>query len=116
MSVYLGRYRHLLHVRCATFLVIALIDIKSDPTAAGHVAKLAEAVKAGVESAGGKVEILQVAETLPQEVLTKMHAPAKPAYKTVQPADLLEYDAFLFGVPTRYGEHPSIRPHPMWID
>jgi NAD(P)H dehydrogenase (quinone) len=73
----------------------------------GHVAKLAESVKAGVESAGGKVEILQVAETLPQEVLTKMHAPAKPAYRTVVPADLLEYDALLFGVPTRYGNFPA---------
>ncbi|KAH7101424.1 1,4-benzoquinone reductase [Auriculariales sp. MPI-PUGE-AT-0066] len=69
----------------------------------GHIAKMAESVKAGVESAGGTVQIFQVAETLPQEILTKMHAPAKPEYKVVVPADLLEYDALLFGVPTRYG-------------
>ncbi|KAH7100227.1 1,4-benzoquinone reductase [Auriculariales sp. MPI-PUGE-AT-0066] len=73
----------------------------------GHIAKVAESVKAGVESAGGSAEIFQVAETLSQEVLTKMHAPPKPAYKVVAPADLVEYDAFLFGVPTRYGNFPA---------
>ncbi|KAG9119380.1 flavodoxin-like fold protein [Ceratobasidium sp. 392] len=73
----------------------------------GHIAKLAEAAKTGVESAGGKATIFQVAETLPQEVLTKMHAPAKPAYDVFAPADLVNYDALLFGVPTRYGNMPA---------
>ncbi|KAK6526442.1 hypothetical protein TWF694_005028 [Orbilia ellipsospora] len=74
----------------------------------GHIATLAEAVKAGVESAGGTVEILQIPETLPEEVLAKMYAPPKPAYRVVnKPDELLEYDAFIFGIPTRYGNFPA---------
>lgn len=49
----------------------------------------------------------RVAETLPQEVLTKMHAPPKPDYPVIQPADLAHYDGFIFGVPTRYGSMPA---------
>ncbi|GJE84437.1 1,4-benzoquinone reductase [Phanerochaete sordida] len=73
----------------------------------GHIAKLAEAVKTGVESAGGTTSIYQIAETLPEEVLAKMHAPAKPNYPVMAPSDLPNYDAFLFGVPTRYGNFPG---------
>jgi len=73
----------------------------------GHIAKLAEAEKAGIESAGGKVDIYQVEETLPQEVLTKMYAPAKPDYPLITPEILTTYDAFILGVPTRYGNMPA---------
>ncbi|KAI0000679.1 NADH-quinone oxidoreductase [Russula compacta] len=73
----------------------------------GHIAKLAEAEKRGVEAAGGKVTIYQVAETLPQEVLTKMHAPPKPNYPIITPAELANFDAFIFGIPTRYGSVPA---------
>jgi len=73
----------------------------------GHIAKLAEAEKAGVESAGGKADIYQVAETLPQEVLTKMYAPAKPDYPIITPDLLTQYDAYILGVPTRYGNMPA---------
>jgi len=68
---------------------------------------MAEAVKAGVESAGGSTKIFTVAETLPEEVLTAMHAPGKSAYPTIEPADLVNYDAFIFGVPTRFGTMPA---------
>ncbi|KAH9478063.1 flavodoxin-like fold protein [Psilocybe cubensis] len=73
----------------------------------GHIAKLAEAEKAGIEKAGGKADIYQVAETLSQEILTKMYAPAKPDYPIVTPDILAGYDAFLLGVPTRYGNMPA---------
>jgi len=73
----------------------------------GHVAKLAEGVKTGLEAAGGSANIFQVSETLPEEVLTKMHAPEKPSYPVFAPSDLVNYDAFLFGVPTRYGSFPA---------
>ncbi|KAJ3512236.1 hypothetical protein NLJ89_g3630 [Agrocybe chaxingu] len=73
----------------------------------GHVAKLAEAEKAGIEKAGGKVDIYQVPETLTEDILTKMHAPAKPDYPIITPDILATYDAFLFGVPTRYGNFPA---------
>ncbi|KAI0037166.1 NADH-quinone oxidoreductase [Vararia minispora EC-137] len=73
----------------------------------GHVAKLAEAEKAGVEQAGGKATIYQIAETLPQEILTLMHAPPKPDYPVLDPNDLPQFDAFLFGIPTRFGNFPA---------
>jgi len=73
----------------------------------GHVAKLAEAEKAGIEAAGGQATIYQIAETLPQEVLTKMHAPPKPIYEVIDAQKLATFDAFLFGIPTRYGNFPA---------
>ncbi|KAG2360036.1 NADH-quinone oxidoreductase [Suillus spraguei] len=73
----------------------------------GHIAQLAESAKKGIESAGGSTTIYQIGETLPEEVLAKMHAPAKPSYPIIQPADLAKFDAFIFGVPTRYGNFPA---------
>lgn len=73
----------------------------------GHVAKMAEAVKAGVESTGATATIYQVPETLSDEILTKMHAPPKPDYPIATNETLTKYDAFLFGIPTRYGNFPA---------
>jgi len=73
----------------------------------GHIAKLAEAEKAGIEAAGGSATIFQVAETLPEEILTKMHAPAKANYAVITPNQLTDFDAYLFGIPTRYGNFPA---------
>lgn len=73
----------------------------------GHIQKLAEAEKKGIESAGGQADVFQVAETLSDEVLGKMHAPPKSSYPVAEPNDLLPYDAILFGIPTRYGNFPA---------
>jgi NAD(P)H dehydrogenase (quinone) len=73
----------------------------------GHIVKLAEAEKKGIEAAGGQADIYQIAETLPEEVLTKMHAPPKTSYPIAEPDTLLQYDAILFGIPTRYGNFPA---------
>jgi NAD(P)H dehydrogenase (quinone) len=73
----------------------------------GHVVKLAEAEKKGIESAGGQVTIYQIEETLSQEILTKMYAPPKPDYPILHPKDLGQFDAFLLGIPTRYGNFPA---------
>jgi NAD(P)H dehydrogenase (quinone) len=40
----------------------------------GHIRKMAEAEKAGIEAAGGSATLLQIKETLPEEVLQKMGA------------------------------------------
>ncbi|KAF2736654.1 flavo protein WrbA [Polyplosphaeria fusca] len=75
----------------------------------GHIKQLAEAEKKGVEQAGGTAKLFQIPETLPEEVLSKMHAPPKPTDVEVlhDPSVLEEYDAFLFGIPTRYGNFPA---------
>ena len=50
----------------------------------------------------------RIAETLPKEVLEKMHAPAQDGSIPIITADKMkEYDAFLFGVPTRYGNYSA---------
>ena len=74
----------------------------------GHVWKLAEAVAEGARSVGGcEVQVFQVAELLPADVLAKMGATeAKKAFAHVpvaQPARLAEADAVIIGTPTRYG-------------
>ena len=51
--------------------------------------------------------IFRVPETLPQEVLTKMSAPPKPDYPIFTVDIMPTYDAFLFGIPTRYGMMPA---------
>jgi len=73
----------------------------------GHILKLAEAEKKGIEAAGGSADILQVPETLSDDVLQKMHAAPKATYPVATAEKLLEYDAFLFGIPTRYGNFPA---------
>ena len=74
----------------------------------GHIYRLAESVAAGArEVAGADVELLQVAETLPQEILAKMGAvDAKKAFAHIPVADpkkLAEADAVFFGSGTRFG-------------
>lgn len=51
----------------------------------GHIKTLAEAEKKGIEAAGGSATLFQLPETLPAEVLAKMHAPPKDEnIKTLQ--------------------------------
>jgi len=73
----------------------------------GHIQKLAEAEKEGLKKAGIEADLFQVAETLPQEVLTKMHAPPKSDIPIIDAKTLESYDAFLLGIPTRYGNFPA---------
>jgi len=73
----------------------------------GHIGKLAESVKAGVESAGGSATIYQIPETLGEDVLKLLHAPEKPAYPVIDVAALPDFDGFIFGIPTRYGNFPA---------
>lgn len=72
-------------------------------------ATLAEEVIAGIESAGGIAKPYFIQETLPAEVLEKMHAGAslKPKYPILKPQDLVDLDGFIFGFPTRYGRAPA---------
>ncbi len=71
----------------------------------GHVATMAESVKEGIEAAGATCDIYQVAETLPEEVLTKMYAPPKKDHPVISdPQTLAGYDGIMFGISGRYGQ------------
>lgn len=74
----------------------------------GHVYHLAEAVAEGARSVPGtEVELLQVAETLPDAVLEKMGClGAKKTFAHIPfatPQSLAEADGILFGTGTRFG-------------
>ncbi len=74
----------------------------------GHIYKLAEAVAEGArEVEGAEVELLQVAELVPDDVLEKSGAKkAREVFAhipTANPSDLEDADAIIFGTPTRFG-------------
>eukprot|EP00197_Chlamydomonas_leiostraca_P002986 CAMPEP_0202867372 /NCGR_PEP_ID=MMETSP1391-20130828/9290_1 /ASSEMBLY_ACC=CAM_ASM_000867 /TAXON_ID=1034604 /ORGANISM="Chlamydomonas leiostraca, Strain SAG 11-49" /LENGTH=202 /DNA_ID=CAMNT_0049547415 /DNA_START=86 /DNA_END=694 /DNA_ORIENTATION=+ len=80
----------------------------------GHIKKMADAVKEGINSVEGVEAVLyQVPETLPEEVLAKMHAPPKPDDPVADPHKLPEADAFFFGFPTRFGS-PAAQFKSFW--
>jgi len=74
----------------------------------GHIYRMAEAVAEGArEVEEAEVELLQVPELVPDEVLEKSGAKkAREAFVHVpiaKPNDLADTDAIIFGTPTRFG-------------
>jgi NAD(P)H dehydrogenase (quinone) len=74
----------------------------------GHIYKMAEAVAEGArEVAGAEVSLFQVPELMPEEALEKSGAKAARAafahVPIIQPDQLKEADAIIFGTPTRFG-------------
>jgi NAD(P)H dehydrogenase (quinone) len=69
----------------------------------GHVEKMSQAIAEGAREGGAEVVIKRVPETVPEDVARKS------GYKLDQPApvatvaELPQYDAIIFGTPTRYG-------------
>ncbi|KAJ2806551.1 hypothetical protein H4R20_001643 [Coemansia guatemalensis] len=73
----------------------------------GHINTLAESIVKGLEKGGVDVSRYQIAETLSEDVLEKMHAPPKTDIPIITTDDLLKADGFLFGFPTRFGSLPA---------
>lgn len=75
----------------------------------GHIQKLAEAQRDGIEKAGGVADLFQIPETLSEDALAKMQAPPKSKDIPVlsDPNLLLGYDGFLLGIPTKFGTFPT---------
>jgi NAD(P)H dehydrogenase (quinone) len=69
----------------------------------GHVETMANAVAEGAAEAGATVTIKRVPETMPPEIAASIHAKTDQAAPIATPAELAEYDAIIFGTPTRFG-------------
>lgn len=76
----------------------------------GHVKILVDAAVEGLKAAGANVEVFRVPETLPEEVLAKMHASGLKHNEGVPEVDRAtwhEADGFIFAFPTRFGGPPA---------
>jgi NAD(P)H dehydrogenase (quinone) len=70
----------------------------------GHIEVMANAVAEGArEAAGALVEIKRVPETVPDELFRKSGGKANQQAAVAEPAELGNYDAIIFGTPTRFG-------------
>lgn len=69
----------------------------------GHVETMAQAVAEGARAAGAEVTIKRVPETMPPDVAASIHAKTDQAAPIAEPGELADYDAIVFGTPTRFG-------------
>jgi NAD(P)H dehydrogenase (quinone) len=70
----------------------------------GHVERMAEAVAEGVrEVSGTEVDIKRVPELVPEAAARKSGMKLDQPAPVADPDDLANYDAIIFGTPTRFG-------------
>lgn len=70
----------------------------------GHVEKLAKAVAEGASSVSGVyVDIKRTAELVPEKVAAESGMKTDQEAPIAEPAELANYDAIIFGTPTRFG-------------
>jgi NAD(P)H dehydrogenase (quinone) len=75
-------------------------------SAYGHIEKMAEAVAAGARETGASVDVKRVPELVPSEVAAKSGFKIDQAAAIAKVDDLVEYDAIVVGVGTRFGRMP----------
>ena len=69
----------------------------------GHIETMAMAAAEGARSAGATVEVKRVPETVPAEVAKAAHFKLDQAAPIATIDELANYDAIIFGTPTRFG-------------
>jgi NAD(P)H dehydrogenase (quinone) len=69
----------------------------------GHIETMAQAVAEGARSAGATVDIKRVPELVPEAAAKASHFKLDQAAPVAVVDDLPNYDAIIFGVPTRFG-------------
>ncbi|RKP03127.1 hypothetical protein CXG81DRAFT_9908 [Caulochytrium protostelioides] len=79
----------------------------------GHVKALAHAEVKGLQEAGVDVKLFRFPETLPGDVLGKMHASVDESIPEITVDDLDKPHGFLFGFGTRYGR-PCAQFNTFW--
>ena len=69
----------------------------------GHIETMAQAVAEGARSGGAEVVIKRVPELVPEAVAKASHFKVDQAAALATVDELPDYDAIIFGVPTRFG-------------
>jgi NAD(P)H dehydrogenase (quinone) len=69
----------------------------------GHIETMAGAVAEGARSVGAEVTIKRVPELVPDEVARKSGYKLEQTAPLASVSELPQYDAIIFGTPTRYG-------------
>ena len=69
----------------------------------GHIERMALAEADGARGAGGDVDIKRVPELVPRKVALASHYKLDQIAPVAQIEDLVNYDAIIFGTPTRFG-------------
>ena len=69
----------------------------------GHIETMAQAVAEGARSGGADVVIKRVPELVPEAVAKASHFKVDQAAPVATVDELPDYDAIIFGVPTRFG-------------
>ena len=73
-------------------------------SAYGHIETLANAVAEGARTvAGTQVDVKRVPELVPEDVARNNHFKVDQVAPVASPAELADYDAIIFGTPTRFG-------------
>lgn len=74
----------------------------------GHIETIAKAVVEGaLQVPGVQVDLKRVAEIVPKKIAEKAHFKLDQAAEIADPAILANYDAIIFGAPTRFGNMPA---------
>lgn len=74
----------------------------------GHVETMAKAIVEGAQKVKGvEVTLKRVAELMPPDVAKKAGVKLDQDAPIAQPAELADYDAIIFGTPTRFGNMAS---------
>ena len=73
----------------------------------GHIERMAQAVAEGISEAGAKAVVKRVPETVPEEVARRSGYKLDQAAPIAPVEELPQYDAIVFGTPTRYGNMTS---------
>ncbi len=74
----------------------------------GHIETMAGAVADGARSVEGvEVTVKRVPETVPEAIARQHNFKVDQAYPVATPAELADYDAIIFGTPTRFGNMTS---------
>ena len=89
----------------------------------GHVEAMENAIAQGArEVPGAVVDVKRVPETMPADAFKAAGGKGNQAAPVAQPAELANYDAIIFGTPTRFGNMTSQMRNfldqtgPLWVE